>query len=102
MNLAILLISCIGLCQILMYGKILNKPRTLLIKLNFFKELLSCSLCVGFHSGWMLSIIHYLIFSNPIVIFIPFASAFACLTSEFLLDYFENYNSMIEKSLKEN
>jgi len=38
-----------------MYGTIFNIPRAKLTKIKFFKELLSCSLCVGFWVGLFLS-----------------------------------------------
>lgn len=83
-----------------MYGKILKKPRDLITRLTFFKNLLSCALCTGFHAGWMLSIVHYLIFSNLIVIFIPFASAFVCLMLDSLMDLIDNINNEIETKSK--
>jgi len=48
-------LSAYGLCHMLMYGTIFNIPRAKLTKIKFFKELLSCSLCVGFWVGLSLS-----------------------------------------------
>lgn len=74
----IILIGCVGLTDILMYGKILKKPRDFLIKISFFKSLLSCAVCTGFWSGIIASI--FLLnssFSNYVLIFLPFASSAA-------------------------
>ena len=51
--------ACIGLMFILKYGSILNWVRTPLVKLNFFRELFDCSLCLGFWSGVIISIISF-------------------------------------------
>jgi len=48
-------LAAYGLCHILMYGTIFNIPRAKLTKIKFFKELLSCSLCIGFWVGLALS-----------------------------------------------
>jgi hypothetical protein len=42
----------IGLCFILKYGTILNLPRNFLSRFSFFKNLLNCCLCLGFHVGF--------------------------------------------------
>ena len=72
----IILLGCIGLTDILMYGKILSKPRNYLIKYSFFKNLLSCAVCTGFWSGLFFSLI---LLITPInwyyIIFLPFASS---------------------------
>lgn len=41
----------VGACFILKYGTILNFIRDRLTKIKFFKELFSCSLCLGFWIG---------------------------------------------------
>ena len=43
-----------GLCYILMEAKIFNFVRDIITKLNFFKELLNCSLCTGFWTGLLI------------------------------------------------
>ena len=44
-----------GLCHILMYGTILDKPRIwLTTRYNIINELLSCALCTGFWCGLIL------------------------------------------------
>ncbi len=54
-NLFLATFAAYGLCHILMYGTIFNIPRVKLTKIELFKELLSCSLCVGFWVGLALS-----------------------------------------------
>ena len=54
-KLILVTLAAYGLCHILMYGTIFNIPRAKLTKIKFFKELLSCSLCVGFWVGLFLS-----------------------------------------------
>lgn len=42
-----------GLTFALKDVKLLNRPREWLARLEFFRELLSCAYCTGFHTGWM-------------------------------------------------
>ena len=74
-------LAAYGLCHILMYGTIFNIPRAKLTKIKFFKELLSCSLCVGFWVGLALST---LIEFNTIVF--AFYSAATCYIIDRLTD----------------
>lgn len=54
-NLILITFAAYGLCHILMYGTILNKPRKWLTsRYKFFNELFKCSLCTGFWSGLIL------------------------------------------------
>ena len=50
-------LAAVGLCFIIKYGSILNFIRTPLTKIPFFKELLSCTLCIGFHIGFWTAIL---------------------------------------------
>lgn len=51
-NLVLFTFASYGLCHILMYGTILDKPRTWLTsRYNLVNELLSCALCTGFWCG---------------------------------------------------
>lgn len=45
----------LGVCFILKYGAILNFIKKPLSKFNFFKELFSCALCMGFWIGLLYS-----------------------------------------------
>jgi hypothetical protein len=44
----------VGLCFVLKYATILNYPRNFLCRATFFKNLLNCCLCLGFHVGFWL------------------------------------------------
>lgn len=82
------LASCIGLTYIIKYGSIIAPIRKKLCKLNFFAELFACSLCIGFHVGW----IHALLYLNqgaaPLMeaILMPFVSAGVCWFADSVLD----------------
>lgn len=82
------LIACFGLTQILMYGSILNEVRASITRIAFFKKLLECSLCVGFHVGWFIGLFRYDIISQycDIMIF-AFASAGFCFFFDRLLEF---------------
>jgi hypothetical protein len=56
-NLILHTFACIGLCFILKYGFILSFFRDKLVKYKYFKELFSCSLCIGFWSGLFIGIV---------------------------------------------
>ncbi len=45
----------IGLCFVLRYGSILKEIREFLSRIDFFKKLFSCSLCLGFHIGFWIN-----------------------------------------------
>jgi hypothetical protein len=66
----------VGFTWVLKYGEILNFIRKPLIKFSFFKGLFKCSLCLGFWSGTILGAAYFLLYKDPIVIFIPFSSCF--------------------------
>ena len=74
-------ISCIGLCFILKYGSILAYFRNFLTKYKYFKELFSCSLCLGFWSGL---VIGYFSPYNPLI-FCTYGAA-VCWYSDYILD----------------
>ena len=57
-----LLLASIGLTLILKYGFIFNAPREWIkSKSIYLKELLSCSQCLGFWSGFWICLITYLL-----------------------------------------
>ena len=76
--------ACIGLMFILKYGSILNWVRVPLVKLNFFRELFECSLCLGFWSGVIISMISFhltgVVTFNIVVL--PLVSAAACWVAD--------------------
>ena len=51
--------ACVGCTMILMYGSILNRPRSAVIKVKFISELLKCSLCTGFWVGLIFGYVVY-------------------------------------------
>jgi len=80
-NLFLYTVSCIGLSFILKYGSILAYFRDKLTKYKYFKELFSCSLCLGFWSGVVVGLIgNY----NP-VIFATYGAA-VCWYADYILD----------------
>ena len=51
-HLIVLTIGVYGLCYILMYGSIFNRPRNFLMrKFRWFRRLITCPLCTGFWCG---------------------------------------------------
>ena len=51
-HLLVLTIATYGLCYMLMYGSIFNKPRNWLMrKSRWFRKLITCPLCLGFWCG---------------------------------------------------
>jgi putative exporter of polyketide antibiotics len=56
-NLILTLLSGTGLCLILKYGSIFNLMRDFLSRLKIFRELFSCSLCLGTWTGFLVGII---------------------------------------------
>lgn len=55
-NLIIFILCSAGLTQILCYAKILENVRP---KKGFFGELFSCSMCVGFHVGYVMFLLFW-------------------------------------------
>jgi hypothetical protein len=55
-KLLIFILSCAGLTQILCYASILNwfRPKT-----GFLGELFSCSMCIGFHVGYLMFVLFW-------------------------------------------
>lgn len=69
------ILICYGLTNILLYGSVFDKirPNT---------KLFSCSLCMGFHSGWIVLLLSNLsgLLSLPYITFIDYIFA-GCLSS---------------------
>lgn len=80
-ELALYTVSCIGLCFILKYGSILSFFRNKLTKYKYFKELFSCSLCLGFWAGLIIGI------QSPysVIIFTTYSAA-VCWYADYILD----------------
>ena len=45
------ILACVGLHWILKYGTILDPIRSIFTRVNLFKQLINCSLCLGFWCG---------------------------------------------------
>lgn len=88
------LLACVGLMFILKYGSILNWPRKILSKLNIFKQLFKCSLCLGFWSG----VVVYAI--NQQNVLLPFASAAVCWAMDSVVAILQWWEIKLEKELK--
>lgn len=56
------ILASIGLANILKYGSILSCLRNILFKIKFFKELFSCSMCLGFWSGVAICLLYVYVF----------------------------------------
>lgn len=82
---------CLGLVWILRFGSILNKPRNFLKRNKILKELLNCSLCLGFWAGVLLSVLYYKSssYSGLHILMMPFASAGVCWFFDSLLAFFQ-------------
>lgn len=81
------LLASLGLCYILKYGTILNPIRNFLTAISsFLKELFSCSLCLGFWSGAIISPLVFKDYSFSIAIIFPLASAAFCWTIDLIMD----------------
>jgi hypothetical protein len=80
-NLILYTVSCIGLCFILKYGSILSFFRNKLSTCNYFKELFSCSLCLGFWAGVFTGFLS----PYPVIVFATYGAA-VCWYADHLLD----------------
>lgn len=72
-----MLACAVGLTWILMYGRILDKPRNFLLRWEFFRELLRCGLCTGMYSGAFVLIVTTLTgqIANAEYLLFPLASS---------------------------
>jgi hypothetical protein len=86
------LLACIGLTFILKYGTILNKPRVFLVGLHdFFKDLFSCSLCLGFWSGV------FVWYFTQEYILLPLASAGICWAADAFVGILQSLEIKLDK-----
>jgi hypothetical protein len=90
-NLLLFILTCAGLTQILCYGTILDKIRP---KTGILGELFRCSMCVGFHSGY---IIFSLFWLSGIVLFTNF------IVGAFIFSLISSFSSyVLDKSFSDN
>ena len=82
------LIACLGLVWIVKDSYIFKNSRDKIKSLSpFFKELLSCSLCLGFWAGVLLSLFEYFYLEIEDNIFYnPLASSAFCWFFDSILD----------------
>lgn len=86
------ILACIGLMFILKYGTILNSPRRFLMKCEFLRDLLTCSLCLGFWTGTVIGLIVYNSSPNDDLLLLPLVSAASC----WIVDNINNVIQSIE------
>ena len=84
---------------IVRYGSIFKKPREYICsKSEILKELLNCSLCLGFWCGVLSSIFLYIyVEENPILILLPLASSAVCWFFDSLLDLIQISCNFLDK-----
>lgn len=89
-NLILLTLATIGLVFVLKYAYIFNKPRCLLMKVQFFKELLTCSQCLGFWCGLLAGASYGWYASERMEIFFAlvfgFAMSFVCQFADMVME----------------
>lgn len=88
--------------MILMYGSIFEKLRIFLSKSKTLNTLFKCSLCLGFWSGLLVSIVEYTrtecIYN---IIYTPFASSCACWLFDSIIDALQESSYYLnEKKVK--
>lgn len=70
-----------------MYGSIFEKLRVCLSKSKTLNKLFKCSLCLGFWSGVLVSIVEYTKTESIYnIYYIPFASSCACWLFDSIID----------------
>ncbi len=81
------LLASLGLMFILKYGSILGFLRNFLYdQSDVFKELFSCSLCLGFWTGLIVGVISVDTLCRSEYVLLPFASAAFCNIVDMLID----------------
>lgn len=88
---------------ILKYGTILNRPRSILYKINILKELLQCSLCLGFWCGVTVSGVEYLYNDQRLMytcVLLPFASAACCWFVDNLNNVLQSIEIKLDKEVE--
>ncbi len=85
---------------IVRYGSILKKPRDCICgKSEVLKDLLHCSLCLGFWCGVLSSTFLYIyVEENPILILLPLASSAVCWFFDSLLDLIQISCNYLDKN----
>ena len=96
-------LACLALVWIIKDSYIFKKPRNFIVsKSNFFKELFSCSLCLGFWAGVLLLILDSHLFGfKKEFIYYPLASSAFCWFFDSLLDLIQEVY-VYYKNIREN
>ena len=100
MTLLFALLSCSGLTFIFKYGSIFKWVREPLCRIIFFKELFSCSLCLGFWSGIVVALFLYSIDRDILVSLLPFASAAFSWFADCMLRVIQTYETLLDKKIE--
>ena len=79
------------MCFVIRYGTILDFVRVPLKKIKFFEELLTCTLCIGFHVGWIYAAFFLGVPSILAIICMGFYSAAVCWTADHVIDVMHKY-----------
>lgn len=90
MNFALFLLSSYGITFTLCSSKVLEKPRALLQRFVFFRELLSCSFCTGFWSGCLSLLLLEPVNSVALYVCYGLAAAAFCYSLDTLIAWFES------------
>jgi len=94
------IVACIGFTFIIKYGSILKWLRTRLIKYKIFKELFSCSLCIGFWTGSCIGIVGWFLEADDIYILLPFVSAAVCWFSDCVIGILQSIEKFLDNKNK--
>lgn len=95
------LISCVGIMWVLRYGSILDRPRRYISsRSNLLKELLNCSLCLGFWCGLIVgSLMYYFNDAKIAYLLFPFCSSACCWFFDSLLDLIQLSCNKLDKKI---
>ena len=94
------ILACIGLTFIIKYGSILNWFREPLSKFHIFKDLFSCSLCIGFWAGFYIGIIAIFIENDSRYTLLPLISAPICWLSDCIIGVLQSIEIYLDNKNK--
>lgn len=85
---------------ILKYGTILNRPRKLLCKISLLRDLFSCSLCLGFWTGFFVSVVNYFFITwSEHLLLLPFVSAACCWVADNINNTLQSIEILLDKHI---
>ena len=94
------ILACIGLMFIIKYGSILNWLRKPLLKFSLFRELFSCSLCIGFWTGVYIGIIACFIEDDPRYVILPLVSCVCCWFADVCISVLQSIEIYLDNKNK--